>query len=46
MERDVPQTDESEYECLECGATYEADSYPCECEECGTLLRNRHTPME
>ena len=46
MGRDVSPAGESEYECLDCGTVYEAESYPGDCEECGSLLRNRGTPVE
>ncbi|WP_132059788.1 rubrerythrin-like domain-containing protein [Halorussus amylolyticus] len=38
--------DEYNYECLRCGTTLRADSYPGSCPDCGTAMRNRRMPYE
>lgn len=43
---DVPSENRGTYECLSCGETLHADSYPVSCPECGEMLRNVGTPIE
>jgi rubrerythrin len=39
-------TEQSTYECFECGNVVESGSSPATCPECDGALRNRGTPME
>lgn len=42
----VAATEQSTYECFECGTVVEADSHWTVCPDCGSELRNRGTPIE
>lgn len=46
--RDVDQhpTDESAYECFECGSIVVAERNPGSCPDCAGEMRNRETPIE
>lgn len=37
---------ESAYECFTCGTLVIAETNPGECQDCGSDLRNRRTPIE
>lgn len=39
-------SDESPYECFECGTIVEATDNPGECPSCGSDMRHRRTPIE
>jgi len=39
-------SDESTYECLECGTVVTSDTHPGTCEECGGDLHNRAMALE
>jgi hypothetical protein len=45
---DVPDesTDETTYECVQCGAVITCDTHPGDCEECGGDLTNRAMSLE
>lgn len=36
----------TEYECLDCGYTTQAERHPVSCPDCGSSLRNRAFPIE
>ena len=40
------QSDETAYECFECGTIVTAESAPVTCPDCGGSMRNRSTPLE
>ena len=42
---DFDPTEESTYECLDCGTVVNAATSG-ECPECGATMRNRRTPIE
>ena len=46
--RDVDQnpTDESAYECFDCGTIVVTDANPGRCDDCGGKVRNRLMPVE
>lgn len=46
--RDVDQqsSEESPYECFECGNIVVATGQPETCPDCGGAMRNRRTPIE
>lgn len=39
-------TEQSTYECFNCGTVVEANSSSAVCPDCGCRLRNRGTPIE
>ena len=43
---DYDPSDETEYECLDCGHTLSARTQPGDCPECDGSLRNRAFPLE
>lgn len=43
---DQTQTEESPYECFECGNVVLAEDNPGLCSDCGGEMRNRLTPIE
>ncbi|QDX39411.1 rubrerythrin-like domain-containing protein [Salarchaeum sp. JOR-1] len=43
---DPSQTDETAYECFDCGNIVVADTHPGNCPDCSGPLRNRHLPLE
>jgi rubrerythrin len=46
--RDIDQTptEESPYECFQCGHVVLAENNPGQCPDCAGQMRNRHTPIE
>lgn len=43
---DYEPNEKSAYECFSCGTLIVAESNPGECNDCGSDLRNRKTPLE
>ena len=43
---DHDTTEESAYECFECGSIVVTETHPGECPDCAGAMRNRHTPIE
>ena len=38
--------EESAYECFNCGTVVIAEQNPGTCDDCGSAMRNRQTPIE